>query len=182
MSLHYLRRWTSPAIFTNESDDAETCKLIEEPHGDPRLAASYQMRRHPEEHTASLASPLPLMASLKLGSSTHALDEALATFHNDLPSDLMHVDGLHAPKLLDSTGSANRDRTVQSRLDPNSTCPSLSRHGLFILACTHVILASGQVFGWTALRSVLIASDLFHEHDRDAQLVLMHSVGTAGEY
>jgi hypothetical protein len=39
------------------------------------------------------------------------------------------------------------------------------RYFLFGLACTHVLLASGEAYGWTALRPVLLDSGLFDAYD-----------------
>lgn len=35
------------------------------------------------------------------------------------------------------------------------------RYMLFGMACTHVLLASGEAYGWTALRPVLLNSGIF---------------------
>ena len=39
------------------------------------------------------------------------------------------------------------------------------RRFLFGMACTHVVLASGEVYGWTALRPVLLNSGLFDAYN-----------------
>ena len=43
------------------------------------------------------------------------------------------------------------------------------RYFLFLTACTHVLLASGEAYGWTALRPVLIDSGLFDGYQDHTQ-------------
>jgi len=47
-------------------------------------------------------------------------------------------------------------------------------------ACTHVLLASGEAYGWTALRPVLEKSGLFDAYDVPTRRALMNSVATMG--
>ncbi|EKX31925.1 hypothetical protein GUITHDRAFT_121897 [Guillardia theta CCMP2712] len=54
------------------------------------------------------------------------------------------------------------------------------RYFLFATACTHVLLASGEAYGWTALRPVLQDSGLFDAFDPDQQSTLMNAVATMG--
>eukprot|EP00960_Hanusia_phi_P055328 762941-Hanusia_phi.AAC.4 len=54
------------------------------------------------------------------------------------------------------------------------------RYFLFATACTHVLLASGEAYGWTALRPVLQDSGLFDAFDPDQQSTLMNTVATMG--
>lgn len=42
------------------------------------------------------------------------------------------------------------------------------RYMLFGMACTHVLLASGEAYGWTALRPVLLDSGIFDGTIADA--------------
>jgi hypothetical protein len=57
---------------------------------------------------------------------------------------------------------------------------SWKRHMLFTLACTHVLLASGAAYGWTALRPVLIDSGVFDTFPELEQAALLNSVATMG--
>ena len=54
------------------------------------------------------------------------------------------------------------------------------RYFLFLTACTHVLLASGEAYGWTALRPVLIDSGLFDGYPPEKRRELMNSVATMG--
>jgi len=54
------------------------------------------------------------------------------------------------------------------------------RYFLFTLACSHVLLASGEAYGWTALRPVLEKSGLFDSYDPATRHTLMNSVATMG--
>ena len=54
------------------------------------------------------------------------------------------------------------------------------RHFLFSLACSHVLLASGEAYGWTALRPVLIDSGLFDSYPPDKQESMLTAVATLG--
>lgn len=55
------------------------------------------------------------------------------------------------------------------------------RYMLFGMACTHVLLASGEAYGWTALRPVLLNSGIFDGSATPAeQASKMNSVATMG--
>ncbi len=54
------------------------------------------------------------------------------------------------------------------------------RHFLFTLACSHVLLASGEAYGWTALRPVLIDSGFFDSFPLDQQSSMLTAVATMG--
>lgn len=54
------------------------------------------------------------------------------------------------------------------------------RYFLFLTACSHVLLASGEAYGWTALRPVLIKSGLFEGLDAETRNSLMTSIATFG--
>jgi len=57
------------------------------------------------------------------------------------------------------------------------------RYFLFGMACTHVLLASGEAYGWTALRPVLLDSGLFDAYSETTTLTrsaLMNTVATMG--
>ena len=54
------------------------------------------------------------------------------------------------------------------------------RHFLFSLACSHVLLASGEAYGWTALRPVLLDSGLFDSYSKQEQASMLHAVATIG--
>ena len=51
---------------------------------------------------------------------------------------------------------------------------------LFTLACTHVLLASGAAYGWTALRPVLMDSGVFDSFPPLEQAAMLNSVATMG--
>jgi MFS family permease len=54
------------------------------------------------------------------------------------------------------------------------------RHFLFTMACSHVLLASGEAYGWTALRPVLIDSGFFDSFPPDQQSTMLTAVATMG--
>jgi MFS family permease len=54
------------------------------------------------------------------------------------------------------------------------------RHFLFTLACSHVLLASGEAYGWTAIRPVLIDSGLFDSYPADQREAMLTAVATVG--
>lgn len=54
------------------------------------------------------------------------------------------------------------------------------RYFLFLTACSHVLLASGEAYGWTALRPVLIKSGLFSNYPEAEAHALMNTVATMG--
>eukprot|EP00291_Cryptomonas_curvata_P005519 CAMPEP_0172190146 /NCGR_PEP_ID=MMETSP1050-20130122/22944_1 /TAXON_ID=233186 /ORGANISM="Cryptomonas curvata, Strain CCAP979/52" /LENGTH=465 /DNA_ID=CAMNT_0012864973 /DNA_START=24 /DNA_END=1418 /DNA_ORIENTATION=- len=58
--------------------------------------------------------------------------------------------------------------------------PSWKRHMLFTLACSHVLLASGAAYGWTALRPVLMDSGVFDSFPELEQAAMLNSVATMG--
>lgn len=51
---------------------------------------------------------------------------------------------------------------------------------LFVVACTHVLLASGECYGWTALRPVLLKTGLFASFDEETRNNLMNTLATMG--
>jgi MFS family permease len=54
------------------------------------------------------------------------------------------------------------------------------RHFLFTLACSHVLLASGEAYGWTAIRPVLIDSGFFSSFSPELQASKLNAVATMG--
>mmetsp|Transcript_12516 Transcript_12516/g.30592 ORF Transcript_12516/g.30592 Transcript_12516/m.30592 type:complete len:217 (-) Transcript_12516:13-663(-) len=60
------------------------------------------------------------------------------------------------------------------------TMSARKRYMLFGVACTHVLLASGEAYGWTALRPVLLDDGLFDGSDPGDRAAKMNSVATMG--
>jgi len=54
------------------------------------------------------------------------------------------------------------------------------RYFLFGMACTHVLLASGEAYGWTALRPVLIDAGFFAGGGPKAQSEMLTTMATMG--
>jgi len=54
------------------------------------------------------------------------------------------------------------------------------RYMLFGLACSHVLLASGEAYGWTALRPVLLDDGIFDAATPGDRAAKMNSVATMG--
>lgn len=54
------------------------------------------------------------------------------------------------------------------------------RYFLFAIACSHVLMATGECYGWTALRPVLLDSGLFKDSTAIERAQLMNAVATMG--
>jgi hypothetical protein len=54
------------------------------------------------------------------------------------------------------------------------------RYFLFGMACTHVLLASGEAYGWTALRPVLMDAGFFAGGGPKAQSEMLTTMATMG--
>ena len=72
----------------------------------------------------------------------------------------------------------NENDIVQTTLEvpPENSISPMKRNMLFFLACLHILLASGEVYGWTALRPVLINSGMFDAYNETTRSIPSQSL------